>query len=85
MSWYKSYSVDKPDEVDTTSSKDWVYIRKNFNFVEATADSDSYWEYDEKLISKEDREIFQSVQSHDDALDDVYSALTELAEIIVGE
>ena len=82
--WHDSYSTEKLDEVDTTSSRDWVYLRKNFEYIEGSDDTDGYWHYLEKIISKENWELYQLIKNHDLALDDIYDALAELAEMIVG-
>jgi len=74
----------KPETFDTTSSKKWNYIRKEFELIEATDDMPEHWKWLENKISKEDWETYQNVMEHGQALDDVYDALTELAEIIVG-
>lgn len=85
--WYKVIGdVIKPNELDNTSSKKYVYIRKNFIEV-STPPTDfepasTHWEWDEQKILKDDWSIFSQVMDHDVALDDVYAALTELAEII---
>lgn len=58
MKWIKSESTIRPDEVDTTSSKTTVYLRKNI--VEKTrgdkmnGNTYTYYEYDEAKMSKSD-------------------------------
>ena len=74
----------KPAELDTTSSNVWNYIRKDFVLVPADDERPEHWQWLENKISKEDWETYQNVMEHGQALDDVYDALTELAEIIVG-
>lgn len=83
--WRKSESIVKPAELDTTSSKRWNYIRKDFELVEATEDFPEHWEYLENKVLKEDWETYTKVIDHGEALEDVYDALAELAEIIEGE
>lgn len=86
--WYdnENGSLDRPDELDTTSSKAYVYIRKDFVEVpEKVVEEDiipAHYRWKETKISKEDWEIYAKVLDHDGALDDVYEALTELAEMI---
>lgn len=86
--WYDAYDTSdrehKPDSVVFTDRR-WVRVRKDFEYIEGDGEFiEAHWHFMEKKIAKEDWEIFQSVQGHDVALDDVYSALTELAGIIVG-
>lgn len=90
--WYKveNGSVEKPVVLDQTSSKVYVYVRKDFVEVPASGEEGTseyrptHWEWMECKIRKEDWVIFEKVLGHDDALDDVYAALTELADMIVG-
>ena len=92
MLWYKTESGTsvRPEDKDTTSSKKYNYIRKDFEFVDPVSDKGEviipgHWEWLEAKILKEDWETFTQVMSHDEALEDVYAALTELAEIIIEE
>ena len=78
-------SRDKPADVDTTSSKVYVYVRRNFELVPETEDTPTHYRWEEMKIPKEMLGISQSVMAHDIALNDVYDALTELAEIIAEE
>ena len=84
MDWYKGYlgTHDKPSEVDKISSHKWVYVRKNFEYFEETETEGEHWEFDELKIAKDDWQLFEKILEHDNDLDDVYSALTELAELI---
>ena len=86
--WYKNEngSITKPEEIDRDTSKVYVFVRKDF--VEVPADGDdhpAHWEWMERKIRKDDWATYQTVMGHETALDDVYAALTELAEIIAGE
>ena len=84
--WYhnENGSSDKPSVLDTTTSKKYVYVRKEFNLIPAQdEDISEHWEWLEMKIKKEDWAVYQQVMDHDAALDDVYAALTELAELIL--
>ena len=85
--WYTSQngSLDQPSAIDTTSSRKYVYIRKNFEVVAATEDIPAHYQWQEMKIPKADMGIYEKTVNHDEALDDVYAALTELAEIITEE
>lgn len=56
MNWYKSKSTVKPDEIDITSSKTTVYLRKNIieKQYESTFGDEiqTYYEYDEAKLTK---------------------------------
>ena len=58
----------KPDEIDTISSKDYAYIRKDFIEV-PTLDTEgekigTHWQYMENKINKKDWELYQSIMSN---------------------
>ena len=88
MEWYRSSNSNsvKPADVDDTSSKVYVYVRKDFELIPETEENDQvipeHWEYMEKKISKEDWEFYQTLTDHTATLSDVEDALIELAEII---
>lgn len=89
--WYRNEngSLNKPEAVDTTSSRIYVYVRRGFEQIPESGEGDyvvpAHWQWMEQKVKKEDWEIYQTVTDHSGALDDVYAALTELAEIIAGE
>lgn len=84
MIWHKNANgnPEKPAELDTNSSKIYNYIRKDFEHIPAEGNVSEHWEWKEAKIRKEDWELFEEVMDHSTALDDVYAALTELAELI---
>ena len=88
--WYHAESGTsvKPSELDTTSSKKWNYIRKDFVMVDPVTEGGEvivpgHWEWLEAKILKNDWETFTKVIEHEGTLDDVQNALVELAELIV--
>ena len=89
--WYIAESGDienKPSELDTTSSKRYNYVRKDFERVEPVWDGDecispAHWTWMEKKVLKSDWETFTKVMVHDGTLEEVQDALIELAEMIV--
>lgn len=88
--WYKvsNGSDVRPTDVDLTSSKEYFYVRRNIVRVEASGEGEehtgTHYEWEECRIPKDAWPIMEKAMGHDTALDDVYGALTELAEIIVG-
>ena len=58
LNFIKSQSSVKPDLVDTNSSKTTVYLRQNIIEVENTNENDdtsnSFYEYDEAKLTKEE-------------------------------
>ncbi len=89
--WYKNSNGNnvKPNEINQVSSRIYVYVRKDFKLIPESGEGEDivpeHWEWMETKIRKEDWGLFVKVAGHDDALDDVYAALTELAGIIAGE
>ena len=76
--WYTSFADFKPDELDTTSSKYYVYQRRNFQLVTLNDDSQQ-WQYEELKIPKSDylQSRIKSLESENTQLQ---LALTELYE-----
>lgn len=87
--WYESEndSLIRPSDVDQTSSQVYVYLRKNIEVVSETTKGDetipAHYKWNEIKIPKEVWEIAKETFEHGEALDDVYEALAELAEMIV--
>lgn len=58
MEWYKSESAVRTDEVDTTSSRTTVYLRRNIVEKQREDEIDGemhmYFEYDEAKLTKEE-------------------------------
>ena len=81
-------SLALPSAVDTTSSRAYVYVRRNITLVadvieEGEVIIPAHYKWEEIKIPREMWEVCEKVMGHDTALDDVYAALTELAEMIV--
>lgn len=59
MAWYKSSNGNniRPSDVDMTSSKTYVYIRKDFVLIPESNNNEQivpeHWEYMENKINKE--------------------------------
>lgn len=87
--WLKNEngSAVRPADIDLTTNRDFVYVRRNITLVPAYTDGDTvvaaHYVWEEMKIPREMWEVCKQVMGHDTALDDVYSALTELAEMIV--
>ena len=95
--WTKSENSEPIVPLAVEYSGDQVILRKGFQLVEATEEKPSHYEYDEWQMPKEQYDIYQNfetlsdaltetntqVVNHSEALDDVYDALAELAEMIV--
>ena len=82
--WYEAENGEniRPADVDETSSRAYVYVRKNFELIPETEEFPAHYRWEETKIPKEMWEISKSVFEHTVALNDVYDALAELAEII---
>lgn len=79
--WKTVESGVMPEVVDETSSKTYVYVRKDIK--EVKREDDTIYEYQEQAIKKEDWELYQTINNHTNELSDVEDALMELAEIIM--
>ncbi len=86
--WYEveNGSLDKPADVDTISSKVYVYVRRNFEVVQEVPDDDcpmpAHYKWEEMKIPKEAWGIAQQARANSAGLEDVYGALMELAELL---
>lgn len=83
----KSESMIKPEVVDSSSSSEYVYIRKNIVEVEKEDEQNNkytVYQYEEQKVSKDDWEIYQSVLTNASDIADVSDALIELASLIGG-
>lgn len=62
MNWYNSESSIRPDEVDTTSSKTSVFLRRNIKETvrtdEQTGNETVFYEYEEAILTKEEYEEY---------------------------
>ena len=62
LNYKKSQSSNKPDLIDTTSSKKYVYLRQNVVEInskdEQSGEDRSYFEYDEAKLTKEEYEQY---------------------------
>lgn len=58
MKWHKSESTIQPDEVDTTSSKTSVFLRRNIKettrWDELSEDESTIYKYEETALSKKE-------------------------------
>lgn len=82
--WYKSESNIKPGLVDETSSKAYVYVRRNIEKAERDTESgkETVYTYEESKVSKEVYDVFRSVSDTEARLNDVEDAI---ADIIGGD
>lgn len=90
--WYDNENGDavRPSDVDTTSSRVYVYFRKNITLVPEAQDGEggtihAHYRWKETKIPREVLAVFEQSRDNERALDDVYDALAELAGMIVGE
>lgn len=85
--WYEveNGADERPAELDLSSSRRYVYQRRNITRVPASGEGDEFipahnrWE--ERKITKEDWSV-QELLRQETALEDVYEALAELAGLL---
>lgn len=83
--WNRREGPARPERVSVTA--DGTFIRRNIALVEAAPGEDKeptpiLWTWEELRVPPDAWAICRKVLGHDEALDDVYAALTELAGII---
>lgn len=79
--WYKAESITEPKLVDTTSSKKWVYVRKNITtktVIDDFGNEYTIYVFDEQKIPKEDYTIYLGETNNSSRLDDIEEVLAEL-------
>lgn len=79
--WYTGESTVYPQLIDATSSKKWVYIRKNIKEESRTdEEGNSYavWTFDETKIPKDVYSIFESQVNDEARLADIEEVITEI-------
>ena len=64
MNWYYAEGRDRPLVTDETSSKKWVYVRRNIEEFEREDETDpaikeKFYRWEEMKIRKEDYPIYQ--------------------------
>lgn len=60
--WYEGTSSVYPSLVDTTSSKKWVYVRRNIEEHEREDDKgikEKFYRWEEQKISKENYSVYE--------------------------
>lgn len=79
--WYKSESTTKPEIIDSTSSKVYVYVRKNIQEIEREEEGRNTYTvyvYDETKIPKEVYSIFENQMIADTRIADIEEVITEI-------
>ena len=79
--WYEGTSSVYPSLVDTTSSKKWVYVRRNIEEHEREDDEgikEIFYSFEETKIPKDVWVIFEKEADNSERIADVEEAITEL-------
>jgi len=85
--WYEveNGSDLRPAELDTSSSRRYVYERRSIQRVPASGEGEAvsaaHWRWEERKTPKEDWAV-ERARLHETALEDVYAALAELAGLL---
>ena len=82
MNWKKVESSVRPEELDTTSSQAYNYVRKNIE--EKQVEGTTMYTYDEIAVSKNDWLLFGGLAESETRIGEVEDAVIELAELIGG-
>lgn len=79
--WYSGESSIYPTLVDSTSSKKWVYVRRNIEEHERESDEgikEIFYSFEETKIPKDVWVIFEKEADNSERIADVEEAITEL-------
>ena len=86
--WKQSESTEKPLEIDETSSKTVVYVRRNIIEVtvqdEMSEETRTIYRYEENAIPKSDWETYKTVMENQSATTDLELAICDLYEMVAG-
>ena len=80
LGWYRSESKVRPLEVDTTTSKKYIYLRTNIEEVQMrNDDGESYtiFNYDEAKLTPEEYEIYLKEITATQTLDNIETLKAE--------
>ena len=81
LNYKKSQSSIKPDLIDTTSSKKYVYLRQNVVEInskdEQSGEDRSYFEYDEAKLTKEEYEQYLMEMNSTETLESIENLKAE--------
>ena len=79
--WYDGESSVYPQLVDTTSSKKWVYVRRNIEEHKREDEQgikEIFYSFEEMKIPKDVWAIFEKETDNSERIADVEEAITEL-------
>lgn len=78
----------KPAEIDSVSSNDFVFVRKDFvekpTYNKNGNQIGTHWQYLENDISKADWDIYKKAMENENAMIDTQLAICDLYEMITG-
>lgn len=77
--WVKSENGEDKSPELLSYSGDWVIVRKNPKRIEGDEEKPTHYEYDEWQMTKQQYEVYQTMEASMREQDD---ALVELAELI---
>lgn len=80
LGWHKSESTVKPLEIDETTSKKYIYIRKNIAEVQRNDDEGgayTVFEYDEAKLTPEEYKIYLKEITATQTLDNIKTLKVE--------
>lgn len=86
ITYKQAESLERPSEIDTTSSTDGIFIRKNITAVDALRDSgESYlkYVYDEAFLTPDEYELYKT-ESYKEAVNSlVIRRESEIADEVI--
>ena len=81
--WYEVESTTQPESIDNTSSRNWIYVRKDIHTEERedemTGEKMAVWVWKEMKIARENWELYKAVESNTANID--YIAMMSDIEI----
>lgn len=79
--WYKAQGMEIPSTIDEISSQVYVYVRKNINVEQRTAengDTETIYVWDEAKVPKEIFDIFKAQTESEVRISDIEDTIADM-------
>lgn len=79
--WYKAQGMEMPSTIDEISSQVYVYVRKNINVEQRTAengDTETIYVWDEAKVPKEIFDIFKAQTESEVRISDIEDTIADM-------
>lgn len=84
MSWRHSENGEavRPAEVDRTSSRRYVYARRNIALIEGDGERPDHYEWEELAVPRESWGVWEQSETNADAIEEIAGVSAESADMV---